>query len=83
MNTQFKWGTDKILHIAVGFYLMLVMFFIFQPLTSLILYALVGLGKEWYDYEHPETNTACWWDLGFTILGSVVALGFLILVLGY
>jgi len=39
---------------------------------SIIIVAIIALLKEVYDYMHPESHTADFWDWVATVLGGVV-----------
>lgn len=46
---------------------------------SIIIVAIIALLKEVYDYMHPESHTADFWDWVATVLGGVV--GFVLISL--
>ncbi len=39
---------------------------------SIVVVAIIALLKEIYDYMHPESHTADFWDWVATVLGGVV-----------
>ena len=42
---------------------------------------LIGVLKEWYDYKHPQTHTADWFDFIADVIGVVAALTVSLLLL--
>jgi hypothetical protein len=64
---------DKILHLSAG----LAISFIVTISTGSTDYGnssalIAGIGKEIYDYFHPEKHTAEGLDIAFTALGGVI-----------
>lgn len=43
----------------------------FTPKTCVIPVILAGVGKEWYDYQHPKNHTAEFADTMYTILPAL------------
>ena len=67
-----QFDKDKRLHFAVGLAIG-VGVFILNPYLAFITGCIVAIGKEVYDYFHPDTHTADVTDALVTIAG--VALG--------
>ena len=62
---------DKQMHFIGG----LVIAAILTPFIgaySIVVVAIIALLKEIYDYMHPESHTADFWDWVATVLGGVV-----------
>lgn len=66
---------DKVYHSIVCMTIVLVAS-VFLPLwASVLLAALVAIGKEMWDMMHPDNHTADWVDLAADFFGIIVAVG--------
>ena len=71
---------DKLLHFIGGAGIAILFGILGYPLVGLGVAAIVGVGKEVYDYFYPKTHTADVWDFVATALGGLV--GYLARVMG-
>ena len=69
---------DKQMHFVCGFIIAAVLT-PFIGATAILVVAIVAALKEIYDYMHPDSHTADFWDWVATTLGGVV--GFLVVAL--
>lgn len=66
---------DKQMHFMSGFIIAALL----TPLVgfySVLIVAIIALAKEIYDYLHPESHTADFWDWFATTLGGLI--GFIV-----
>lgn len=73
-----KVPADKQMHFLCG----LVIAALLTPFIgaySIVVVAIIALLKEIYDYLHPESHTADFWDWVATVLGGLV--GFVVVAL--
>ena len=66
---------DKLLHFVGGAAIAVLFGFLGHPFIGVAAAAVVGIGKELYDYQHPANHTADLWDFIATALGGLA--GFL------
>jgi hypothetical protein len=66
-----KVAEDKFMHIVCGFIIAAVLT-PFIGFYSVVVVAIIAALKEIYDYLHPESHTADFWDWVATTLGGVV-----------
>ena len=71
---------DKIAHVLAGAVIALALGYFAPVWVAFALACAVGLGKEWYDDLHPETNTASWQDFAATVMGGFAGAGFVLVV---
>ena len=71
-----KVPVDKFLHFICGFIIAAVLT-PFIGFYAVVIVAIIAALKEIYDYLHPESHTADFWDLIVTVLGG--ALGFVLI----
>lgn len=67
---------DKQMHFMSGF----IIAFLLTPYIgfySVLIVAIIALLKEIYDYLHPESHTADFWDWFATTLGGLI--GFIVI----
>ena len=69
---------DKQMH-AIGGFLIALVLTPFIGWYSVVLVAMIATAKELYDYLHPESHTADFWDWVATTLGGLV--GFVVVSL--
>ena len=69
---------DKQMHMLSGFIIAAVLT-PFIGAYSIVVVAIIALLKEVYDFLHPESHTADFWDWVATVLGGVV--GFVVVAL--
>jgi hypothetical protein len=62
---------DKQMHFISGLIIAVVLT-PFIGAYSVIVVAIIALLKEIYDYKHPESHTADFWDWVATVLGGAV-----------
>ncbi len=68
---QGKVPVDKFLHFISGFIIAAVLT-PFIGFYAVVVVAIIALLKEIYDYLHPESHTADFWDWVATTLGGLV-----------
>ena len=66
---------DKQMHFICGFIIAAVLT-PFIGVYSILVVAIIAALKEIYDYLHPESHTADFWDWVATVLGGI--LGFIL-----
>lgn len=69
---------DKQMHFACGF-IIAALLTPFIGAYSIVVVAIIALLKEVYDFLHPESHTADFWDWVATVLGGLV--GFVVVAL--
>ena len=65
-------ATDKLIHFLGGACIALGLGYFLPAWAAFAAAAVVGAGKEWWDYHHPTTNTADGWDFVATGVGGLV-----------
>jgi uncharacterized membrane protein len=67
---------DKLIHLLGGTAIF-ILFSFFSITLAMLVVAIMGVGKEYYDGLHPDKHTKDGWDAYATLLG--VPLGMLII----
>ena len=63
---------DKLKHLIAGFVVAVPFTLVFGIGSGILASVVIGIGKEIYDYFHPESHTADPVDAVATILGGIL-----------
>ena len=75
-----RWiGGDGFQHICVSALIMVALGWIRPLIIAMLITFAAGIGKEIYDYVHPEKHVAQWKDVACDLIG--IALGSLLVLL--
>lgn len=73
VNTEWAFAPDKVGHFCVGAGVAIGGLVTFHSLLwTLVLVAVVGAGKEIYDWLHPDKHTPSFPDFFYTVVGGAV-----------
>lgn len=72
VETKWVYGTDKLEHFGVGAAIAIVGTLVSSPWYALAAVVVAAIGKETYDYFHPDTHDCDIWDAISTTVGGIV-----------